>query len=122
LFLEGHGHAGSVGDAGSVSALRSRGVTHVVVASLNFDRYFDPNNILLTTEAQKIREFRAELFASSAPLVVFKASPLSEFFASPDLLSELFVSPELRVYELSPEGLHQRPANRQTAERAVTAG
>jgi 4-amino-4-deoxy-L-arabinose transferase-like glycosyltransferase len=91
--------------AGSLGALRSQGVTHIVAAGQNFDRYFDPNNILLTAESQKVKELYAELFAGSDPLVVFKATSFSAYFVSPDLLSELFLSSELRVYELPPEGL-----------------
>jgi hypothetical protein len=74
----------------------------------------------VTAEAQKIKEFYTELFAGSAPLVVFKATPLSKFLLPPEVL---FRSPELRVFELSPDcSTSDRRTVKLPSKWAVTAG
>jgi hypothetical protein len=58
-------HLGSVGD---LKNLRSKGITHIVISSSHFDRFFDRFATLSTDVARQRKKFYEEVFATLAPM------------------------------------------------------
>jgi Dolichyl-phosphate-mannose-protein mannosyltransferase len=64
-ILEPSFHLGSAGDLGS---LRSKGITHIVISSSHFDRFFDRFATLATDVARQRRKFYQEVFTTLSPM------------------------------------------------------